>query len=109
MSTFNFHGDISGPSNFGDGGKIEVHHHGASPAEALHLATELILQLRTEGQPSLAEQAEVVRAELLQAEQEQRPADQGRVRKALEMISLGLTTGSGGLALAQELGRVIGA
>ncbi len=108
MSTFNFHGEISGPSNFGDGGKIEIHHHGAHPAEALRLATELVRQLRAEDRPVLVEQAEVVRGELVRADQEQRPADPGRVRRALETISMGLTTGSAGLALAQELGRVIG-
>ncbi|WP_326595241.1 hypothetical protein [Streptomyces sp. NBC_01803] len=108
MSTFNFHGEISGPSNFGDGGKIEIHQHGSSPADALRLATELVRQLRTENQPTLADQAEVVRGELVRAEQEQRPADRGRVRQALETISLGLATGSGGLALAQELGRAFG-
>ncbi|MGW0561790.1 hypothetical protein ACWDZ4_14535 [Streptomyces sp. NPDC003016] len=108
MSTFNFHGGITGPSNFGDGGKIEIHHHGADPAEALRLATELVRQLRTEDRPALAAEAEVVRAELVRAEEQQVPADQGRVRRALETISLGLSAGSGGLALAQELGRVIG-
>ncbi|WP_275462484.1 hypothetical protein [Streptomyces noursei] len=108
MSTFNFHAEVSGPSNFGDGGRIEIHHHGGSPAEALRLATELVRQLRTEGQPALAAQAEVVRGELVEAEQEQRPADQGRVRQALQTISLGLAAGSSGLALVQELGRLFG-
>ncbi|GHC58231.1 hypothetical protein [Streptomyces cinnamoneus] len=108
MSTFNFHGEISGPGNFGDGGKIEIHHHGATAAEALRLAGELARQLRADGLPVLAEHADVVRGELVRADREQRPADPGRVRRALETISTGLTTGSAGLALAQELGRVIG-
>ncbi|MEV5240431.1 hypothetical protein AB0K89_15210 [Streptomyces cinnamoneus] len=108
MSTFNFHGEISGPGNFGDGGKIEIHHHGATPAEALRLAAELARQLRAEGRAVLAEQADVVHGELVRAGQEQRSVDPGRVRRALETISTGLTTGSAGLALAQELGRVIG-
>ncbi|MCF3175057.1 hypothetical protein IPZ61_17245 [Streptomyces sioyaensis] len=107
MSTFNFHGEVSGPSNFGDGGKIEIHHHGASPAEALSLADELVRQLRAEGQSALVAQAEVVRGELAQAEEEQRPVDRGRVRPALETISLGIAAGSSGLALVQELGRLI--
>ncbi|MEW1748189.1 hypothetical protein ACIQU1_03290 [Streptomyces angustmyceticus] len=108
MSTFNFHGEVSGPSNFGDGGKIEIHHHGASPAEALRLAGELVRRLQAEQQPALAAQADVLRGELAQAGQEGRPADQGRVRQALETISMGLAAGSGGLALAQELGRALG-
>ncbi|MEV5482586.1 MULTISPECIES: hypothetical protein [Streptomyces] len=108
MSTFNFHSEVSGPSNFGDGGRIEIHHHGESSTEALRLATELVRQLCTEGQSALAAQAEVVRGELVAAEQEQRPADRGRVRQALQTISLGLTAGSSGVALAQELGHLIG-
>ncbi|MFE7608348.1 MULTISPECIES: hypothetical protein [Streptomyces] len=108
MSTFNFHGEVSGPSNFGDGGRIEIHHHGESPTEALSLATELVRQLRTEGQSALAAQAETVRGELVEAEEEQRPADHGRIRQALQTISLGLTAGSSGLALVQELGHLIG-
>ncbi|MER5613977.1 hypothetical protein [Streptomyces sp. NPDC002215] len=107
MSTFNFHGQISGPSNFGDNGKIEIHQ-GASPAEALRLAAELVQQLRQEHRLELAEQAEIVRGELVQAEEERRPADQGRVRQALETISLGLAAGSGGIALVQEIGRLVG-
>ncbi|MCX4392949.1 MULTISPECIES: hypothetical protein [unclassified Streptomyces] len=107
MSTFNFHGQISGPSNFGDNGKIEIHQ-GASPVEALRLAAELVQQLRQERRLELAEQAEIVRGELVQAGEERRPADQGRVRQALETISLGLAAGSGGIALVQEIGRLVG-
>ncbi|MFH8553410.1 hypothetical protein [Streptomyces celluloflavus] len=107
MNTFNFHGEISGPSNFGDGGRIEIHH-GESPTEALSLATELVRQLRTEGLSTLAAQAETVRGELVEAEEEQRPADHGRIRQALQTISLGLTAGSSGLVLVQELGHLIG-
>ncbi|WP_329124428.1 hypothetical protein [Streptomyces sp. NBC_01465] len=107
MSTFNFHGEVSGPSNFGDGGKIEIHHHGASPAEALQLAAELVRQLRTES-PVLAEQAEIVRGELVGARDEQRPADPGRISRALQAISLGLATGSSGLALAEQLRQAVG-
>ncbi|KWT60922.1 hypothetical protein ADL21_16495 [Streptomyces albus subsp. albus] len=108
MSTFNFHGQVSGPSNFGDGGKIEINHYGTDPAEALRLAAELVRHLRSEGQPALVVQAEEVQGELERARQEQRPADRGRIRRALETISLGLATGSSGLALAQSLGHVVG-
>ncbi|OKI01144.1 hypothetical protein A6A06_20120 [Streptomyces sp. CB02923] len=108
MSTFNFHGQVSGPSNFGDGGKIEINHYGADPAEALRLAAELVRHLRTEEQPVLVARAEEVQGELERARQEQRPADQGRIRRALETLSLGLATGSSGLALAQALGHAVG-
>lgn len=107
MSTFNFHGEISGPSNFGDNGRIEIRH-GASLTEALRAAGDLVQQLRLEQRPELAEQAEIVRGELATAEEERRPADSGRIRQALETVSLGLAAGSGCLGLAQEVGRLAG-
>ncbi|WP_320776924.1 hypothetical protein [Streptomyces sp. CRN 30] len=106
MSTFNFHGDIKGPSNFGDHGRIEIHH-GADPAAALELAGRLVDRLRDE-RPALAPQAEAVRGELVRAGEEGRPADSGRVRAALETIGVGVAAGSGSLALVQEITRVLG-
>lgn len=109
MSTYNFHGSVSGPSNFGDNGRIEVHHHGASPAETLRLATELVGALRREGAaPALTAEAETVRGELARAQQEQVHADRGRLRRALDTVTAGLTAGSGALVLAQELVRALG-
>ena len=62
MSTYNFHGNISGPSNFGDHGKIEVTY-GAPPAEALQLAADLVQLVRREAaRPELAAEAEFVRS-----------------------------------------------
>ncbi|MFJ9572565.1 hypothetical protein [Streptomyces bacillaris] len=108
MSTYNFHGNISGPSNFGDHGKIEVTY-GAPPAEALQLAADLVQLVRREAaQPELAAEAEFVRGELVRAGEEGRPADQGRIRQALETLTVGLAAGSGGIALAQEIGRLVG-
>ncbi|MGA5472192.1 hypothetical protein ACPCUK_25900 [Streptomyces arboris] len=108
MSTYNFHGDISGPSNFGDHGKIEVTY-GTPPAEALKLAADLVQLVRQEAAlPELAAQAEIVRGELVRAGEEGRPADQGRIRQALETLTVGLAAGSGGIALAQEIGRLVG-
>ncbi|GGP37609.1 hypothetical protein [Streptomyces abikoensis] len=106
MSTYNFHGSISGQSNFGDHGRIEVHH-GQSPAEALRLAGELVRRLRAES-PGLAEPADLVRGELARADAEGRSVDRGRVRQWLELITTGVAAGSGSLALAQDLGRALG-
>ncbi len=106
MSTYNFHGEISGPGNFGDHGRIEINQ-SAGEAQALRLAADLVLRLRTEN-PQLAEEARIVQGELVSAQQEQRPADRGRIRQALETISLGLTVGGGGLELAEKLGHVLG-
>ncbi|WP_370422593.1 hypothetical protein AB8O64_30225 [Streptomyces sp. QH1-20] len=106
MSTYNFHGNISGPGNYGDNGKIVVHH-GQSPAEALRLAGDLVRQLRAES-PALAGEAELLRGELVRADEEGRPADRGRLREWLELISTGAAAGSGSFTLAQELGRALG-
>ncbi|MFS8197412.1 hypothetical protein ACLVWQ_01870 [Streptomyces sp. CWNU-52B] len=106
MSTFNFHGDINGPANFGDHGRIEVSN-GPDPAQSLRLAADLVELLRTEN-PRLVAPAEVVRGELARAGQDGAAPDRGRVRSALETISVGVAAGSGGLALAQELSRVLG-
>lgn len=106
MSTFNINGDINGPANFGDHGRIEINN-GADAAQSLRLAAELVERLRTENPPLVA-QAEVVRGELARAGQDGAAPDRGRVRAALDTISVGVAAGSGGLALAQELSRVLG-
>lgn len=106
MSTYNFHGNISGPANFGDHGRIEINN-GMDPAAVLRVADQLVERLRGEN-PALVGQAEVIQGELVQAGQEGRAADRGRIRSALETISIGVAAGSGGLALAQELGRALG-
>ncbi|MEU3894630.1 hypothetical protein [Streptomyces sp. NPDC045251] len=106
MSTYNFHGNISGPANFGDNGRIEINN-GADPAAVLDLADRLVERLGTDS-PALVGEAEVIRGELVRAGQEGRVADRGRIRSALETIGIGVAAGSGGLALAQELGRALG-
>ncbi|MBT2409424.1 hypothetical protein J7I94_02405 [Streptomyces sp. ISL-12] len=106
MSTYNFHGNISGPSHFGDHGHIEIHN-GADPAAVLALADRLVERLRGE-HPALAPEAEAVQGELVRAGQEGRAVDRGRIRAALETIGIGVAAGSGSLALAQEIQRVLG-
>ncbi|WP_217236724.1 hypothetical protein [Streptomyces sp. AC555_RSS877] len=106
MGTYNFHGNISGPSNFGDNGRIEINH-GADAAAVLKVADQLVERLRGES-PSLVAQAQVIQGELVQAGQEGRVADRGRIRAALETIGIGVAAGSGSLALAQELARALG-
>ncbi|MEQ4606823.1 hypothetical protein ABMX48_07285 [Streptomyces cavourensis] len=77
MSTYNFHGNISGPSNFGDHGKIEVTY-GAPPAEALQLAADLVQLVRREAaRPELAAEAEFVRGELVRAGRRGAPPTRG--------------------------------
>lgn len=106
MSTYNFHGNVSG-SNIGPDGRVEINHYGADPAAVLHLADRLVERLRLD-QPALVPQAQVVRGELAAAGQGGQPADRGRIRAALETIGVGVAAGSGGLALVQEIGRALG-
>lgn len=106
MSTFNFHGNISGPSNFGDNGRIEINN-GTDAATVLQVADQLVERLRREN-PALVPQAQVIQGELAQAGQEGRAAHRGRIQAALETISVGVAAGSGGLALAEQLGHALG-
>ncbi|MFI9587632.1 hypothetical protein ACIHCQ_38830 [Streptomyces sp. NPDC052236] len=81
--------------------------YGSSPAEAVRLAGELVRQLQTE-HPGLAGHAELVRSELVSAQEEGRALHQGRVRRWLDTIQAGVGTGSAALALAQAVGGAVG-
>lgn len=113
MNTYNI-GSVSGGQNqFGDhgvnvtgGGRVQINH-GASPADAVRLAGELVRQLRQD-QSALVGQAELLQGELVGAQQDGREVDQGRVRRWLETIATGAGAGSAALALAQALGGAIG-
>lgn len=107
MSTYNFHGNISGPGNFGDNGTINIGQQDTA-AQIVRLAAELAQWLRAEGaaEERLAA-ARTLHAELERAEQERRAAEPGVVRRALETVTLGLGAGSTGLALAQEITRLL--
>ncbi len=105
MSTYNIR-NVNGPANLGDHGRIEVNHQGADPAAVLRLAEQLVQRLSIE-KPALVPQAQIIQGELAEAA-EGRPANRGRIRSALETISIGVTAGGGGLALAQELSRILG-
>ncbi|MFE5855593.1 hypothetical protein ACFQ61_20585 [Streptomyces sp. NPDC056500] len=113
MNTYNI-GSVSGGQNqFGDHGvnvdgqgRVQINH-GASAAEAVRLAGELVEQLRAE-QPGLVGDAELLQGEIVSAQQEGRAVDQGRVRRWLDAIQAGAGAGGAALALAQALGGVIG-
>ncbi|MFC8587277.1 hypothetical protein ACFUGD_22420 [Streptomyces sp. NPDC057217] len=108
MSTYNFHGQVSG-SNIGDNGRVEIHQYGTDPASAVAMAARLVRWLREEEADRAAvEQAEAVHGELVSAEREQRPADRGRIRSALTAIEPYVTVGSGGLALVQGIAGIVG-
>ncbi|WP_327303771.1 hypothetical protein OG730_09190 [Streptomyces sp. NBC_01298] len=111
MGTYHFHGNIEGPGVYGDHGVINIGRQEGEPeaARALRLAAELAQRLRTEGaaQERIDAAADLT-GELERAGQEQRPPEPGRVRRCLETVTLGLAAGSATLALAQELGRLLG-
>ncbi|MFK0048476.1 hypothetical protein ACIQU4_31190 [Streptomyces sp. NPDC090741] len=107
MGTFNFNGDVNA-GIIGDNGTINIGQQDAA-AETLRLAAELARWLRDQGAaPSRIEAADVLRGELDRAAQERRAAEPGVIRRSLETITLGLGVGSGGLALAQEISRLLG-
>ncbi|MCT9075517.1 hypothetical protein [Streptomyces fulvoviolaceus] len=105
MTTYNIN-NVNGPSNIGPDGRIEINN-GTDAAVVLRLAGELVDRLRRES-PALVPQAEIVQGELARAGQGGQSPDWGRIRSALETIGVGVATGSGGLALAQEIGRILG-
>ncbi|MFE2322506.1 hypothetical protein ACFXD5_00995 [Streptomyces sp. NPDC059385] len=108
MATYNFNGNVNGPANFGDNGTINIGRQDGAE-QTLRLAAELARWLRAEGaDQDRLDAARTLHGELEQAGREQRAAEPGVVRRALETITLGLGAGSTGLALAQEITRLLG-
>lgn len=105
MSTYNIR-NINGPANLGDHGRIEINN-GADPDALVRLAERLVERLHIEN-PNLVPQGEIIQGELIDAQQDGQPANRGRIRSALETIGIGVAAGSGSLALAQEISRVLG-
>ncbi|MET9882865.1 hypothetical protein ABZZ20_06795 [Streptomyces sp. NPDC006430] len=106
MGTFNFNGNVTAGA-IGDNATVNVGRQDTA-AETLRLAADLARWLRDEG--ASREQiaaAETLRGELDRAAQERRAAEPGVVQRSLEIITLGLGAGSGGLALAQEISRLL--
>ncbi|MFC9429350.1 hypothetical protein [Streptomyces sp. NPDC056987] len=106
MGTYNFHGPISGQSNFGDHGLNQIFQ-GPSAAEAMGVADDLVRLLRAE-QSEQDDAAVQLRGELARAESEERPVDGERVRGWLTTIRDGSAAGSGALALVTSLAQLLG-
>ncbi|MEV0223550.1 hypothetical protein [Streptomyces sp. NPDC050704] len=106
MSTFNFHGPVSGEIQAGDHNTQHntVYNSGISTAEALRLATDLVRELG----PAAPPEAEAVRAELARAAERHEPPDHGRIREWLNTVSLGVGTGSSALVLTEGIMRALG-
>ncbi|MEV0481126.1 hypothetical protein AB0I69_11040 [Streptomyces sp. NPDC050508] len=106
MSTFNFNGGNITNSHIGDNGRVE-NNYGTDPAAVLGLAEQLVDRMRGEN-PALVPQAQVIQGELVQAGEEGRAANRGRIRAALETITIGVGAGSGGIALVEQLKHALG-
>ncbi|MFB7279177.1 hypothetical protein ACFCZV_18865 [Streptomyces hydrogenans] len=104
MNTFNFNGPVSGNA-FGNDNTVTNHYHRAGePAGARELAEQLVTLLRElPADTAAVTRAQAVRDELAAAEEEGRPADEGRVRTALAAVEPYVTAGSGGMALLQGI------
>ncbi|MFJ9815621.1 hypothetical protein ACIRU3_10160 [Streptomyces sp. NPDC101151] len=107
MSTYNFHGNVNGPSNMGDHGRIEINHYEPPPEAVVRLAEGLIEALRAE-YPVLVGHGEVIRGALMESVGDGGPPNRGRIRSALETISIGAAAGTGSLAFTQQLMHVMG-
>ncbi|MGE7390149.1 hypothetical protein ACQKM2_32190 [Streptomyces sp. NPDC004126] len=108
MGTYNFHGNVNGPGNYGDHGVINIGPE-EDAARVLRLAAELARWLTDrDAGPERVEAAHALRGELEEAGRERRAPEPGLVRRSLETITLGLGAGSAGLALAQQISALLG-
>ncbi|MGW5349465.1 hypothetical protein ACWERV_02960 [Streptomyces sp. NPDC004031] len=105
MGDMNINGPIIGPSQFGENNtQYNVAGQAASAAAALALADALVGQL---GRTPPAE-AVAVRAELARAAESGGEPDHQRVRAWLATLAAAVGTGSGALALVEQLRQVVG-
>ncbi|MFE2213393.1 hypothetical protein ACFW93_15725 [Streptomyces canus] len=101
---FNFNGPITGPNVFGNHNTQHNTTYGGSQTNVLHLADSLVRELG----PTAPPEARAVRAELARAEQAGEEPDHGKVRAWLNTLALGLGTGSGAMALVEQIRQAIG-
>ena len=106
MSTYNF-GNINGPANIGDYGRIEINPYAPASEALVRLSDGLIEALRAE-YPVLVERGEVIRGALMESVEDGGPPNRGRIRSALETISIGAAAGTSSLAFTQQLMHVLG-
>ncbi|MFC9278932.1 hypothetical protein [Streptomyces collinus] len=107
MSTYNFHGNINGPAHMGDHGRIEVNVHGPATEPLVRLAEGLIEALRAE-YPVLVPHGEVIHGALMESVGDGGPPNRGRIRSALETISIGAAAGTASLAFTQQFMQALG-
>ncbi|MEU9987298.1 hypothetical protein ACFZCP_10245 [Streptomyces sp. NPDC007971] len=106
MSTYNFHGNINGPANMGDHGRIDITH-GLNLEGVIQLSEGLLAALRAE-YPGLVHHGDVIRGALAESEADGGPPNRGRIRSALEAVSISASAGTSSLAFVQQLMHVMG-
>ncbi|ARP72978.1 hypothetical protein LK07_27955 [Streptomyces pluripotens] len=104
MSTYNF-GSTGATTGFG--GPTEINHYALDLATLMNVADRLTETLHTE-YPGLVHHGEVIEAELAQSAEDGLPPNRGRIRSALEAISIGAAAGTGSLTFTQHLMQALG-
>ncbi|MEU6281908.1 hypothetical protein [Streptomyces sp. NPDC047028] len=93
MSTYNFHGN---PTN--------GHH--PDPDALLHLTGGLLKSLRAE-YPGLVRYGEIIQGEAELSAEDGDPPNRGKIRTALEAVTIGAAAGTGSLAYTRELVQML--
>ncbi|MFF8726071.1 hypothetical protein ACF073_06225 [Streptomyces sp. NPDC015171] len=106
MSTYNF-GNVNGPANFGDHGRIEIDHQNPDLPALMDCADRLSEALHAE-YPGLVRNGEVIQGELAQSAEDGLPPNRGRIRTALENIAIGASAGTASLAFTRQLLTALG-
>ncbi|MFI9804430.1 hypothetical protein ACIHEJ_08665 [Streptomyces sp. NPDC052301] len=106
MSTYNF-GNVSGPAQFGDHGRMQINHYAPDLEALMGLADRLTAALRAE-YPGLVDRGEVIQGALEESAEDGLPPNRGRIRSALETISIGAAAGTASLTFTQQLLHAMG-
>ncbi|MBV2354268.1 hypothetical protein KUM39_07810 [Streptomyces sp. J2-1] len=105
MSTYNFHGN-SGPAGMGDFGRVAFDPYRPASEGLVGLSDDLLDALHAEF-PGLVVHGEAIRGALLESLGDGGPPNRGRIRSALEAISIGAPAGTQSLVHTQQLATVL--
>ncbi|MFE1886633.1 hypothetical protein [Streptomyces diastatochromogenes] len=106
MSTYNY-GNFNGPAGLGDLGRGTIDPYAPASEGLVRLSDGLMEALRAE-YPGLVRHGETIRGALMESVEDGGPPNRGRIRSALEAISIGASAGSGSLAFTQQFMHVLG-
>ncbi|MGW0767254.1 hypothetical protein [Streptomyces sp. NPDC002676] len=100
MSAYSY-GPAHGPGGYGNRG-----YGGLDPEGLVELGDRLLQTLRAE-YPGLAGYGETIKGELELAAEDGGPPNRGRIRLALEAISISASAGTGSLAYVQQFTHIL--